>query len=445
MTTIRDFRHTWITGVIFEEGSRLTTIEERAFTASGLTDISLPETVTFVGHNAFLNTPMWRETPYNGIVYVSGWAVGFNGNINGLRQAEIIDDTIGIADRMFRYSGLESISLPDSIRIVKRSAFYNTPLWNNTPAGGVVFAGRWAVGVNGTLNGPSLTLRDTIGIAAEAFLYVFGLRTITIVQSYEDGILRLGSNAFSSMLNAINVRCEATAEAYREDPAWAEFADIIRVRIINIFRSPAVGSSIQFWTPVITPVMVNVYEAVMLPSGHSLIRGLLFSETIMPDTVKEVTAGGNLYFITFSGQAITVFVHVDIFGFPPIGAPTPLIHVTAYICGSYTEYDFPYNVFSERKEISVLYPLTFCASPAPMLLQITTFSFGGSQTIQMIITPDSVTTVSGPDSNIIVIFESSGRITIRIEHRRGLPTDAFVIALQREIFTGCVCPPPFPL
>jgi len=158
------------------------------------------------------------------------------GSFAGLPNLKHVEFAAGsmireIETEAFRGSGLESFVVPMSVERIGVDAFFGTPLWNNAANNSVVNAGAWAVGVKGAVSGNVTLGAGTAGIADRTFANQTALTSVTIPHSAEEGMVRLGGEVFANApnLRAIYVPDEAAAEAYRQAPDWAEFADIIRV------------------------------------------------------------------------------------------------------------------------------------------------------------------------------------------------------------------------
>ena len=100
----------------------VTSIGGSAFSGcSGLTSITIPDSVTSIGSGAFGGCAKLRQSE-NGIYYVDGWAVDANVNIV---KAAIKEGTRGIADGSFYFcSSLTSVTIPDSVTSIGGRAFY---------------------------------------------------------------------------------------------------------------------------------------------------------------------------------------------------------------------------------------------------------------------------------------------------------------------------------
>ena len=105
-------------------------------------------------------------------------------------------DVTCIGDSAFyNCTGLNSISLPNSVASIGRNAFYNTAWFDNQPDG-VVYAGKVAYAYKGTMpKGTELVLKEgTLGIASYAFSDCQNMVSFTIPNS----VRCLGNHSFIS-------------------------------------------------------------------------------------------------------------------------------------------------------------------------------------------------------------------------------------------------------
>ena len=108
----------------------VTAIESRAFYGDkALTGISIPETITEIGWDAFYNTGYYMNQP-DGIVYLDSWAINYKGDLPENPCLNIKPGTIGIADGALggdahcsAFHSNETIEIPNSVLYIGGSAF----------------------------------------------------------------------------------------------------------------------------------------------------------------------------------------------------------------------------------------------------------------------------------------------------------------------------------
>ena len=104
----------------FNFGTALTTIETYAFMGCvRLNEVSFPDTLTKIGTRAFNNTGLY--TAASNLVYADKWVVGCK---SGSGNVAIKEGTIGISDYCFYQQWIEEVTMPNSLRIIGRGAFY---------------------------------------------------------------------------------------------------------------------------------------------------------------------------------------------------------------------------------------------------------------------------------------------------------------------------------
>ena len=156
-----------LTSITIEDG--VTIIGEYAFSGcSGLTSIVIPDSVTSIGKEAFSGCSGIQEV-VNGVVYVDGWAIGWD---SAATTVQLSEETRGIADRAFYGCGaLTRITIPDGVT----------------------------------------------SIGAEAFSGCSALTSVTIPAS----VTKMGASVFENSLTQMVIYCEATSKPSEWDDNWA--------------------------------------------------------------------------------------------------------------------------------------------------------------------------------------------------------------------------------
>lgn len=86
-----------------------------------LVNITIPDSITKIGKNAFSNTGLWNSAS-EGLICVGDWVLGYKGNLPS-DSISLTENIVGIADNAFAGSTVETVSLNDGIRYIGDSAF----------------------------------------------------------------------------------------------------------------------------------------------------------------------------------------------------------------------------------------------------------------------------------------------------------------------------------
>lgn len=162
------------------------------------TSISFPETVTYIESNTLERTTWYRNQP-DGLVYAGKVAYKYKGTMPSDTHIDIEEGTLGISgyafcdEYGFGCSGLTSVNIPNSVKVIGARAFFGCSnltnitfpngatrimvlafhgtAWYNNQPDGLVYAGKVAYMYKGTApEGTQVTIKQgTLAIAECAF------------------------------------------------------------------------------------------------------------------------------------------------------------------------------------------------------------------------------------------------------------------------------------
>ena len=190
----------------------VTAIGNDAFSGcSGLTGITLPNTITSIGKNAFYGTAWYNDQP-DGLVYAGLVAYTYKGTMPAETSINLIDGTLGIAGSAFSgCNGLTSINIPNSVIAIGDNAFYCcSGLTSVTLPSSITSIGNGAFSGCRGLTSISIPVSVT-SIGVDAFYHCTGLNTINVDCNNPIYDSRDNSNAIiHTSTNRIIVGCKST-------------------------------------------------------------------------------------------------------------------------------------------------------------------------------------------------------------------------------------------
>jgi len=171
----------------------VTSIGNEAFSQSGLSSITIPNSVLTIGSSAFSYTA-WLDNQEDGVVYAGNVVYTYKGTMPENTSITIKEGTSSICG--YAFSGcknLTSIDIPNSVTSIGKNAFTGTAWWDNQEDG-VVYAGNVVYTYKGTMpENTSITIKEgTSSICQSAFDGYRNLVSVDIPNS----VTKIGADAF---------------------------------------------------------------------------------------------------------------------------------------------------------------------------------------------------------------------------------------------------------
>ena len=194
---------TGLTSVTIPEG--VNDIEYSAFSGcTKLAAISIPNSVTAIGSGAFDKTAWYNSKP-EGIVYAGRLVYKYKGSMPISGIIDIADGIVGIVAGAFNgYTGLKSITFPNSLTSIGGSSFYGC-------------SDLYSISIP----------RNVRAIGSGAFNNCNHLTKVTVNNPHP--VYLDGSYTFSNCTKAILYVPFGSKEAYETADYWKEFAEIVEM------------------------------------------------------------------------------------------------------------------------------------------------------------------------------------------------------------------------
>ena len=205
-------------------GNSVTYIGALAFeNCIGLTSVTIPSAVTSIGMESFKGTGVYNNAP-NGVFYVDTWACGHKGAIPN--NLILRDGTLGISDDAFSFTGITSVNIPNSVKIIGYEAFLGcSSLTSVTIPNSVISIGQYAFQQCHGLT--SVTIPSIVtSIGKDAFYDCSNLTSVTAMMEIP---VSIGSTTFSNRQNATLYIPYGCKTAYEAADYWKEFKEIVEM------------------------------------------------------------------------------------------------------------------------------------------------------------------------------------------------------------------------
>lgn len=178
------------TSLVIEDG--VTAIYEEAFeTYTNLANITIADSVNFIGKDAFYNTAYYKNPNNweNNVLYVGKFLIEANSDLSG--AYEIKDGTKVIGEYAFMGKKITDIKIPDSVTEISKAAFNSCDFTSVTIPNSVTEIGEAAF--KGCKNLTSINIPDSVTtIGDDAFADCTSLSSISI----GNGVTRIGYKVF---------------------------------------------------------------------------------------------------------------------------------------------------------------------------------------------------------------------------------------------------------
>lgn len=265
----------------------VTSIGEGAFFYSGLTSITIPNSVTSVGGSAFSGTP-WLNNQPDGVVYAGKVAYTYIGIMPANTIIELLDGTSAIAESAFSYySGLTSITIPNSVTSIGGCAFYEcSGLASITIPNSVTSIGNYAFAGCSSLT--SVTIPNSVTSIGDCAFY--NCSGLTEVISEIEEPFSISTYVFddSTYGTAILYVPAGTVAAYKATSGWNNFTNILELNPITTLTLTVTDES---GSDITNAVSITWYDS----DGKEIGTG---------NSLKGIEEGTELYYSVTLGEEL---------------------------------------------------------------------------------------------------------------------------------------------
>ena len=289
-------------------GDDVVSIGQHAFDGcTGLTSVTIPNSVTTIGRDAFNGTTWFNNHP-DGLVYAGMVAYKYKGTMPNGTTIVLKEGCSGIADYAFYYcTGLTSVSIPNSVTTIGDYAFYGcTGLTSATIPNSVTMIGNWTF--DDCLYLKSMSFLGTVcdgftgGATSVKNLYlassVISIKNLNItpnhVYCYGASPSTCDNNTFNNYNGTLHVP-KGKKSIYFADEYWGQFENIIDDAVWE--ESPMLST---------TDLSIRLGETIDLSANvqNSFPDEAFVWRSTNPNIVDVLTHANDTKNVTLSAKAI---------------------------------------------------------------------------------------------------------------------------------------------
>ena len=261
----------YLTKVTFAEGSRCVEIGPGAFASSSLSEITLPASLTTIGHSAFRGTELESIVIPRTVTRIDAYAF-YN---TSLSEVQLGAGLTTLADSVFAYTYLESITLPASLTSLSPTAFEGCSY----------------------LTDVTLAPGNTSFALVEGVLFTADESQVVFIPPTLDTFTIPAAMDYDAILNAVdllkNVSALAVIELEEENADFIAKDGVLYTKDWQILLVPMGKTSYTIPKEV---TMLTVYDAMYdedSPNNTEAFRGMIESITFEEGRTQGLTIQGS--------------------------------------------------------------------------------------------------------------------------------------------------------